>query len=243
MPWVATLLWSLAAAGSAACGRIGFDDEPFLVETPPGAEARCGQAAATIAVAITNTADALIEIDANATGGFTIETALPLAIAAGATELLSVRAPVAVIGTDIPGTVKVGTLEIRAGDATRTYPLTSTVVGASLELTDENGTPLSLAFDSDVTCPAPVTARLVNTGTTTAIIAFIATPRVAVDGFSDGPLAPGASMTFSLRPVTASSCTGSFELSFTATGDVCDTVPAVLPGDFSINGSSSCSCS
>ncbi len=238
--WLASLIWSVVTAGAAACGRVGFDRDVLQIDGLPLFESRCGQATLLAPITITNTSDTDLAIDAIATGGFVIETALPLTIGAGDTVQLDVRAPAAVIGTDVPGTVKTGTLTMTAGDVVREIPLASTVVGASIAITDEMGGPLSLDFITEG-CPTPVSARLVNTGTTTARIMFT-TSAVELAGFSSGDVGPSDTVVFTIRPLSGSSCNGAFQVIYTATGDVCDAVPVTLPGTFSINGSSSCSC-
>ncbi len=124
LPYVARILWSTLVV-SAACGRVGFEaparlGDGFASVAPMIAlETRCGAASpAPVALAITNDGvEPLTVAAAQATGGFAVVTPLPLVIAPGASAVVELRPPAAVIGTDRPGDTKTGLLTLTTNAA------------------------------------------------------------------------------------------------------------------------------
>jgi hypothetical protein len=255
MPWLANLLWSVAAAGAAACGRLGFEARTAGVDADASAltiasslalESACGQpipAAAALHVTNTGTDDVTLT-DIQTTGGFALSTALPLTISAGATTALSIRPPAAIIGTDVPGAQKSGTLTITVGADVHEVALTATVVGAALSVFNGTGGALSLDLvGSSGACPTPAAGQIVNAGNRSVTLTFGGSPAFAIAGFSGGVIDAGSSAAFSVRAITASGCTGAGVIMYTVTGDTCDATPGVLQASFTITGASSCACS
>lgn len=242
------MLWTLAGASAAACGRLGFDDgAPPALSVPASLrlETECGVAPITYPLEILNTGATVIRIDDVASaGGFAIEDALPLEIAPGDSFKLAVRPPAAVIGTDRGGDTKAGTLTLLTTDGAYTVELAADVRGANVDLTDLGGLPLTLTF-SGPQCPAPITARVLNSGNRPASVDLPSTSAFRITGFASGDLlvAGGASMTLDVRPYTSNECANSETISFVVTGSVCTTTPIVLQASFDLTGSSSCACS
>jgi hypothetical protein len=263
---LARVLWSVTAAGSiTGCGRLGFEErttgdattdvgvdvalspvaqlEPNLALTTA-----CGGTPGVFALPIANIGGAPLVIqDASATGGFVIATALPLTIAAGAAQELRVSPPAAVIGTDLGGATKLGVLSIvtnEPGAAAHDVALTATVIGANLEITDAAKMPVALTFSAaSGLCPAPQSVFLRNTGNEVAIVDAGMASSFVMSGFSGGAIDPGGAMTVGVRVLTASACAGADQVTYTVTGTVCTTTPAVLQASYNITGASSCACS
>lgn len=236
------VLWALALG---ACGRVGFGDEPALRIAPELViETECGAVSEPGALAIGNEGAQPVDIlGADVDGGFALVAAPPAQVAAGDAIELLVRPPAAVIGTDRAGDVKRGTLVLHTSDGDLSVALSASVVGANIDLETDTGVPLTLTF-SGAGCPAPITARIANTGTLPATVAVGFSQRFILTGFTSGMVTvqAGGDAPITVRPYTSSVCAASEDLTFTVTGSVCTATPFVLGGSFNITGSSSCSC-
>lgn len=245
---IARLLWTASVV--TACGRLGF--EPFelsgqaIVPAQLELGARCGAATGTTGtIEIENGGEAELEVrSATTTSGFVVLTPTPLVIAPGARANLDVQAPPAVIGTDVPGSLKSGVLTLTLNDGLATVELTATVTGAELALTGVAGTPLALDLQgASGICPNEIVGILENKGGGIAVLGLSASSEFAISGFSGGTLAESESSSFSVRAITDGPCSGAGTITYTATGDVCSTTPTVLTATFVITGSSNCLCS
>ncbi len=241
------MLWTLAGASAAACGRLGFDDgTPPALSVPATLRlaTECGVAPATYPLEIVNTGATIIRIDdVEAAGGFAITDALPLEIAPGDGVTLAVRPPAAVIGTDRGGATKAGALTLITSDGAYTVELAADVLGANIDITDVGGQPLTLTF-SGPQCPAPITAMVLNSGNRSASIEMPSASAFRLTGFASGDLlVPGGTSTaLGVRPYTSSACASAETITFVVTGSVCTTTPVVLQASFNLSGSSSCAC-
>lgn len=260
--WVlANVLWL------AACGRLGFDERAApppdgdtatdatpigpraqLSATSLAASAECGVAQPpSVVLSIGNTGDTdLVVTSATATGGFTVTSPLPVTVPPGDATQLAIAPPPAIVGTDLAGDTKLGTLTLTTNDPVAAPPvdLTATVIGANIGFVAQ-GAPVSLVtFSAMSACPLPQPVRIVNTGTKPATIAFTGTSNVTFAGFSGGVLDASSSAAIDLRASTTGACAvnGGYLL-YTVTGSVCTTTPNALAVKIDINGSSSCFCS
>lgn len=243
------LLWSVAGASSLiACGRLGFEQLGAEVThvTELALTSTCGQPAAPSLLIITNDRDTPLVIHAAAaTGGFGVTTPLPLTISPGADGELAIVPPLAVIGTDRSGTIKTGVLSLSTDEPatpTRTIDLRTTVMGAELEIRDGLGQPVDLTFSAAGTCP-PATAMFLHNVGSLPMSVDIATPSRFALSSSSASIDAGSSAYIDVRPYTTASCVGSEVLSYTVTGEVCATTPAVLQAAFDITGLGTCACS
>lgn len=266
-PFLTTLLWT--TVGVAALGACG-EDNPQIIDAAPvdsTADAYVGPLAqfpaalaltAECGVPTPPTADLTIQnvgttaltiSGATATGGFTVEAAFPLEIAAGASAAVAVRPPAAVIGTDVGGAVKNGVLSFNTNQpgTTGTVALTSTVQGANLVFEDAAHQPISQLELADATgaCPAPATVFIHNTGNLEATLTNASSSTgFTVGGFTpSSAVAAGATVSHELRALTFGSCTAADGVQYQVTGTVCTTTPLVLQASLNITGASSCFCS
>ena len=243
------MLWTIAgASAAAACGRLGFglDEGAPALAVPPSLriETECGVMPASYPLEILNTSGGVVRIDdVEIAGGFAITNVLPLEIQPGEGARLTVRPPAAVIGTDRGGDTKTGALTLLTSAGAYMVELAADVRGANIEVTDLGGLPLTLTF-SGPQCPAPITARVVNSGNRSATIPSISPFAFRINGFVSGSviLGGGASTSLDVRPYTSSACANSESLTFTVTGSVCTTTPIVLGASFNLTGSMTCSC-
>lgn len=249
-------LWSTLAAGCGGDGKAGQ-----LADAPPAgpvavlpspaavtASAECGVAIPAVAELTIGNAGTkeLVISAASADGGFTVTTALPVTIAAGAQGKLAIRPPAAVIGTDRGGATKAGTLTLTTnedGTQARTVALTATVVGANIAITNAAGQPVTLAFSSASGCPAPQAVFIRNTGNAPAMVGAAMASGFGFDGFSGGVVAAGAAPTQMVRPVTTADCMRSEAITYQVSGSTCGASTAALQATFNITGSSTCACS
>ncbi len=250
---IARLLWT--ATTITACGRLNFEPiEPIelsgqaIVPAQLDLGARCGAATGTTGtIEIENAGDADLEVfSAEATAGFVVLTPTPIVVTPGARAKVDVQAPAAVIGTDVPGSLKSGVLTLTLNDGLATVELTATVTGAALAVTSASmpGAPLVLDLQgSSGICPNVIGGILENKGGGTAILTLGASAGFAITGFSGGTLAESESSSFSVRAITNGPCSGVGTITYTATGDVCATTPTVLTATFMITGASTCLCS
>jgi hypothetical protein len=250
---VAAALWSVVAA---SCGRVGFSapesgengDSDGPVASLPAQltlAATCGDAspaAAQLEVANVGTAPLVIE-SASLSGGFALATALPVVISPGAQATLSVRPPMAVVGTDIGGDVITGSLSLatnESGGAALVVTLASTVHGANVELVG-NGSD-TLAFDANGQCPSAQTLVLSNTGDEVIAIAVGTATAVSYTPLTASELAPAGSASQSLTVVTNNACSGTASITYVLTGSACTASPVVIEATFDITNDASCHC-
>ncbi len=241
------MLWAAIGATSlGSCGRVGFGDDGGALSIASSLQLtiECGVVPASAALEVQNPGEVTVQItDFDATGGFGLDDTLPIEIAPGASVRLAVRPPTAVIGTDRSGVARTGALTLVTSAGPYSVDLTADVMGANLDLTDTAGMPVTLTF-SGPACPAPITARIVNSGNRAVTLEQIAPTAFRYTGFASGELflAAGASANISVRPFTMSACTTSETLHFTVTGSVCTTTPIVLAASFDLTGSTTCVC-
>lgn len=267
---LAHLLWSSMAV-TGACGDDGVNrlpDGPPAIDAAPDeavpipvaafaplvtGATTCGEAVPAIvnlAIENTGTADLVISA-ADASGGFLVMTTLPITIAPAGTSALEIRPPAAVIGTDLGGSTKTGTLTLTTNEPTptRTAELAVLVNGANLELRDGAGQPIALEFTSDGTCPAPLAVFLHNSGNAPVeIIGQSSASGFAFGGFASGVIAPGASVQQDIRPFTTNACSGSETITYQVTGTtLCNgdgsSASLGITATFNITGTSFCFCS
>jgi hypothetical protein len=255
------VLWSIAAAGcSSDDNRVGHlpDAPPSDPDAPsgnpvlavgaiPNMSTTCGITPDATDVPIMNTGDAALVISAFATGGFVIVTPLPLTVAVGAQATVSVRAPLAVIGTDRGGQIKTGKLTVTTNEATpiHTIDLSATVQGANLVFTDQDAMPIASITMSGASgaCPAPVAVFLRNTGTLPITVGEASASGFGFSGFTTGEIAPGSSEQQQIRVKTMGICAADVDIAYAVTGTVC-TMPTVkLAATFLIDPPGSlCTC-
>lgn len=256
-PLLSCLIWS----SLAACG----DDSPTFVDAgrpidaaapapraivpaSATAPATCGEAAATVDLTLGNQGQATLELtEAQITGGFALVTSLPITVAPGATTTVTVRAPMAVIGTDRAGVTRTGTLTFTSNQPGGLTPiaLESPVAGANLALVDTEGTELTtLAFSATSGCPAPQAVRIRNNGTQPATVTSPSGSSFSFGTLTPGAtIAPGQTIEQTVSLFTLGPCAGTEMVSYDATGVVCTgpTVPLTLT--FTVSSGSSCYCS
>lgn len=245
---LAQSLW--ASLALSACGRLGYDLREAVATVPASmtVDTPCGAAAPAVDVPITNDGpDPLWVMDASATGGFVVQSVMPIVIAAGESAMLQVRSPDAVIGTDRAGSQKLSTLTITTNAlATPTVEvaLVATVIGADLAASDVNGQALTNLdlMGTTTLCPIQL-VTIANTGNAPATILIATSTDFGISGFAGGVIDASSNETFALKANTAGPCTGAGQLTYTATGDVCSATPVILQATFTITGGSSCSCS
>ncbi len=251
-------LWSFALA-SSACGRIGFDSErvaadgaagaPVAMISPPAQlTSTCGDLApAASLMLIANSGDApLIVTSATATAGFSVQASLPIAIDPGGQTMIAVAPPVAVIGTDLGGATKSGTVTLTTNDAAGSHvvPVSTTIVGANFTVTDLGGGNPDLAFSgASGTCPQPEPLLIKNTGNAAAMVNASGSGAIVLTGFSGGTISANAVASSAAYPVSEGPCSGIGNVTYTVTGATCTVTPIVLAGSFNIVGASSCLCS
>ncbi len=229
----ATLAPVATLPGSASVGTT------CGVSTPP-----------TTDITVGNTGNGDLTISAaSASGGFTVVTTLPLTVTPGNTAMLTIRAPVAVIGTDLGGSTKTGTLTLTTNQAgaSPTVTLSSLVTGANLVTVNSGGTAITMfAFSSGSTCPAPQTVYVRNTGNAAATISPTSSSSFMFSGWSpSSTVSAGSTVTQSVRLDTLSSqsCSGTGTISYQATGSICTSLPLALNATYNISGQSACFCS
>ncbi len=233
---------TLAAVGRAPVATIS---------AAPAMSASCGGTTTTaVNITVQNTGDAPLRItSASTTGGFILGTTFPVTIPANGSTTVSVRPPLAVIGTDVGGSTKSGVLSLATneiGNPTRNVALASTVMGANLSFTDSVGNAVtSASFTATQACPARQTLYVRNTGNLSANVQ-IATANFQLfqyTGFSpSSTIAPSTGVSHVLSVWTVqNACTGTEAIQYTATGTICK-LPGTLTASFNIGGQSSCFC-
>ncbi|MEO8703242.1 MAG: hypothetical protein ABI867_24560 [Kofleriaceae bacterium] len=252
--WWVTSLWLVAA-----CGRLGFDDSTRTddASVPPGgpqievspsyaAITECGITPVAGGLEVKNTGGSdLVISEATTTGGFTITDSLPITLASGESRNLSIIAPAAVVGTDLPDAKKAGQLVLatNADQAIHTVELEATVMGATFELVDDLGVHL-LHFDgASGACPTSRPLTLKNTGNRPVNASLQSATLFSFTGFGDGVVNPGDSVVTDVNVVTSSQCVDEEHLLYVITGPLCEGGPVEIKAEFDIQGSSSCFCS
>lgn len=230
------------------CGRLGFDEDAVAIVAPLlELVTECGVAPSSADVEIVNDGTTTLVIEqVTATGGFTVSTPLPLVIQPGATGSLGVAPPAAVIGTDLPNTVKTGVLTIVTNEEAapeHSIDLSARVFGAQIAIVDGLGAPVSLRFTSNNACPSGTLLYAMNTGNRAASLTQMPASRLFATSAFTGPIDAGTSGVFSVRALTTGPCSGIDTISYTVTGSACSITPAVFDASFTITGLISCSCS
>lgn len=278
-PLLSSVVWSTVSGVSLLLAGCG-DDGPSFADAAVVADARPADASATDAslatavfptdvdtfsadcgVAIPDTVDVsimnsgtqpLVIASATASNGFTVVTKVPVTVEPGASTALAVRPPESVIGTDIGGTVKLGTLSFvtnENGAPTRTVTLRSTVNGANIELrasSDPTSKPLTaISLMASSGCPDPFEVYIHNTGNRQVQLANPSASGFGFGGYSpSSSLPPGTSVVAPISADAINECADQGIVSFAATGAVCTAQPVQLDASYRIgDGSSGCFCS
>ncbi|HEY4240259.1 MAG TPA: hypothetical protein VGM88_10600 [Kofleriaceae bacterium] len=263
-PMLSSLLW-------LALGACGDDGGANHLPDAPHADANPAQPTAVVAsslalmspcgVAMPDTVDLpimnggtsdLVVSAADAPPGFTVTTALPLTIAAGATTPLTIRPPAAVIGTDLGGDTKTGTLTLTTNDSDGSHAiaLTSTIAGANVQFFDQAGDEVSTATldGTGGVCPAPRSLTIANSGTSPVTIDQGTTTGFSgfgFAGFSGATIGGTSSTTITIDMQNSmSQCSGTGSVTFVATADnLCTPTPSITL-EYSVSGASgACFCS
>lgn len=235
-------IWMSCVALLIGC-VLHEDEDPAPLSIGPDldATAECGAAQKFFPLAVDNYPDKKLVIsDANVTGGFSLIDPLPVVFAGGEHGAITIRAPLAVVGTDFANNRRTGTLLLVTSEGDRTVALASQIKGANLRITDDANNPLALSF-TGAGCPAPITAKITNWGDMGMVFTAPTPVGFRIDGFVSGTIGPGETKTISIRPITTSACSGSEAVTFTASGPLC-TLPVVVQASFSLTGSPTCSC-
>lgn len=267
-PALTAVLWTTVALTGVGCD----DNDPAIVDAAPAdapavdsqsidaappalsfsstlfMTAPCGGKASSGFLEVTNLTAADVTVSSiTATGGFSVLTFGPFAVPANGTVNIEIMPPDSVIGTDLGGAIKTGTLTLVAdqGGALPTVALSSTVVGANLTIGDEAGPATTIALQSATSsCPAPRAVFVRNSGNSSATIFSSGASNFALGSLSpSSDVAAGGSISQSISAFTFSACTGSEQLTYSVSGSVCTTTPLVLSASYTIAGSSSCFCS
>jgi len=204
----------------------------------------CGVAPQQTSLMVTNKGNADLEItNATVTGAAFQLKSVPVMIAPGAMASFSILPPMAIVGTDLGGDVKRGTLKIESNAGNAMVDLEATIFGANLVMT----TPQPFSFQgSSGACPSAQQVSIQNMGNSTASVEpHLAGPfGFGFSSSSDRVLLPGETMIIDVRVVTSSACSGSGTVGFTASsGPIC-AITGQAPATYNILGSSSgCFCS
>jgi hypothetical protein len=204
-----------------------------LMVTSPPITSRCGNAPGTFSIMVQNTSSRALSITSadlvttNPTMGqvFAVQSGFPLSIDQGAVQTIEVVPPMAIVGTDSAKAVKTAMLTLHLDDATTvTVPLSSTVVGANLEITAPAANPPSLAFTSS-SGNCPINTRQVtvlNAGNADVNVTLVASALhdnfvTAGSGFTAGTIGAGASVVTSFLAFSSGACAGSGTVSYDLT--------------------------
>jgi hypothetical protein len=201
----------------------------------------CGATPQAKTLTVTNSGNAALMInDATVTGDAFMLILSPVVIAPGDSGTFTIEPPMAVIGTDLGGSVKRATLRIESNAPVATVDLEANVIGANIIVTPPS--PLDFTGTSGA-CPDRKPFGVRNTGNQgILVIPEAESPFVFDPSSSDTFLDPDESLVLDVRPVT-SECQGSGNVGFTATsGTICHADPLLLV-NLDIQGSSTCSCS
>lgn len=254
-PLLTSLLWtSVAAASLAACETeepkfITADGPAALVPSTVKLSVECGSAepAEPARFQIINSGNEVLRVtSATATNGFVVTGELPVEVQPGFAVSLEVRAPAAVIGTDVGGTVKTGKLTLQTNDpkGTPDIELQSAIQGANLVLTNADGAPLpklDLLSGSQSSCPPPASVFVKNTGNRPSVVTVLEND-YPIERVSDSStVAAGASAEFEISPTLGSECQTAGQVVYEVTGSVCSVAP-ILQVTQQVGGTSTCFC-
>jgi hypothetical protein len=250
-----TAIWASGAAVSlAACeteepNSTTVDGPVALVPSFVPLSVECGSAepAAPALFRIFNPGNEVLRVTgAAATNGFVVIGELPVEVQPGFAVSLAVRAPAAVIGTDVGGTVKTGKLTLETNDP-RGNPeieLRSAIHGANLVLTNAQGMPLprlDLTSESQSSCPPPASVFVKNTGDKPSVVTVLEND-YPIERVSDSStVAAGASAEFEISPTLGGGCQTAGQVVYQVTGSVCSAAP-ILQVTQQVGGTSTCFC-
>jgi hypothetical protein len=214
-------------------------------------QSQCGEVSgATTIVPIINLGNADLVVSAvDADSGFsaTSTVGLPFTVPAGQSGEVLVTAPLAVIGTDVGGSTKPGTLTItsNAPGSPTTVALGAVVNGAQLEFVDSAGNPITTAaYDSDTVCPPDGVLYLKNVGNLSATVqSGNGSEYFQISGWDVGnTLAAGATaMATVTHEAGDGSCAGTQTLIFNvASPDTCSGSSLSIDLTFNITNLGSC---
>jgi len=224
-------------AGAAGEGPL-TPAAPFAIfPTQLQVDVGCGASSGPTELVIRNGGSLPLTIlGATATAGYVVGTPLPLQIAAQASAVLQVTPPApktsAAIGDESTGKLTFETNE--AEQSTHTVQLNTTLYGAQLEFSDDDGNvlvaPLELTYLSSDVCPDSVKYRVHNTGnlaftllgpTFPAHLGGTSTPKAGISVEPDD----FAELQVSGNSTADGACSGSGDLTFTVQGAFCGAVP------------------
>jgi hypothetical protein len=253
-PLFTSLLWTAVGAATAAGCET---EEPIDKSSGPAAvvpsnielAASCG-ATTTESVKfqiINSGSEPLVVRSAVADNGFVVTAELPATVQPGAAISVSVRPPVAVIGTDVGGSVKTGTLNIESDDPDGTIKVTlrSRIHGANLIYVDAEDKPITkLAMTSaDETCPAPGRFFIKNTGNEEAHVETPSGAYAVTRVSANDEILAGDKLEFTVSASSGSDCAISGQITYEPTTDtVCTIVPALEVSQLTNGSSDSCFC-
>lgn len=195
-----------------------------------------------LAVKNTGTADLVIDSASLPTDSKFRLTLIPTQIAPGATAMITVVPPMAVVGTDRANAQFSETLTLKTNAGDRAIALTASVLGANIDLQTPAGA-TALSFIASSGCPAPQNVVVKNTGNASINIDALVANGVAFSGFSGGAIPPGATRTTMVRPFTVGQCAASGTLGYepaSGASGLCATT--VLQVTLSLSSSSGASC-
>jgi len=260
-PALASALWLVlgACGGDDGAnhlpdGHIESDAQPLaVVPATLALSSPCGVAMPdTVDLPIMNGGpfDLVVSAAAPSTG-FTVTTALPITIAPGATMSIAIRPPAAVIGTDLGGDTKSGTVTITTNDSLGSHDiaLVSTVAGANVAFSDANGPISTFHLDgANDTCPDPLPLTIRNSGTIPVTIdqgTLTGFSGFGFSGFSGATIDAGGTATVMVGMQNSmTQCSGTATLAFAATADALCTPGPAVSLEYSISGSTgTCFCS
>ncbi|HEY6077372.1 MAG TPA: hypothetical protein VIW29_01130 [Polyangiaceae bacterium] len=170
----------------------------------------CGVASVRRSLSLTNWSESAIEITAGQiAGAYTLETSLPLTVAAGESVDVVVSTAPGVVGTDAPGDERQGTLTLTSNLGSALIHLEGAIGGAILEIDSIPGAPLvgPLAWACASTAEGCGTKSftIVNKGAANAVLHPPVGDLFAVAAFVPGSqelltLEPGAAIKVEVRP-------------------------------------------
>lgn len=257
-PLLTSLLWtSITVSGAAALAGCETEEPKFISNDGPAAlvptnipfAVSCGAAEQPepVRFQVINSGNEVLRVtSATATNGFVVTGELPVEIQPGAAVSLQVRAPAAVIGTDVGGSIKTGKLTLETNDprGASDISLRSSIHGANLVLTNATGAPLpklDLTSASQSSCPPPASVFLKNTGDVDAVVA-VGENDYPIERISDSStIAAGKSAEFEVSPILGSDCQTAGQIIYQVTGEVCSATP-ILQVTQQVGGTSSCFC-
>lgn len=246
---------SAVGGDAGAAGETHTSAEPVLIfPNQLQVDVACGTSPEPVALLIQNSGLAPLTISsAETTGGYRLESELPLQIAAMGSASLLVSAPAAKVsasvGDTFTGTLTFGTDE--ADSPSHQVRLDTTVFGGMLEFADRDGVALkgalALTYLSSDVCPDSVKYRVRNIGNLAFTLlgpTFPAHLRGTTSGAQGQDVPPSGYVELEVSgdSTTDGACSGSGELSFTVQGALCSPAPKLSvtwPANVATSG---CSC-